>query len=110
MNAKFKIGDEVLIINYHERRTVARAVIVDWRGGGVAPYSVEVLEGFDGYHKPGLRFYKSGRDMQLAYRKDTPMSKYLTTDEKLDLLLEHLGLKIEAEPRIIKAIDEEARD
>ena len=111
VNAKFKLGDEVLVIDYHRNKTVAHARIIDWRGGGVAPYRIEITHNLDGNHTIGSKYYMSGRDMKLLYRQEqrTP-SYHLSTDEKLDLLLEHLGLRIEVEPQVIKVVDEETSD
>ena len=113
-NAKFKIGDEVLLINYHINEAVAHARILDWRGGGVAPYRIEITESLRGNsYSVGERLYKSGRDMKLLWRDDRAEEKdnSLTTDEKLDLLLEHLGLRIEIEPQVVKIVsDEKASD
>ena len=102
-NSKFKQGDEVLLIDYHANKSTARAVVLSWRGGGVAPYFIEVIEDYGGYEKTGSRYYKAGRDMKLFKREVREVRKYLSVEEKLDLLLEHLGLTIEIEPRVISA-------
>lgn len=111
INAKFKIDDEVLVIDYHRNKTVAHARVIDWRGGGVAPYRIEITKNLDGNHTIGSKCYESGRDMKLLYRQKQPASSYhLSADEKLDLLLEHLGLRIEVEPQVIRITDEKASD
>ena len=108
INAKFKLGDEVLVIDYHRNETVAHARILGWRGGGVAPYYIEITENIGGRHPVGSRQYMSGRDMKLLNRPESPVrSRYLSTEEKLDLLLEHLGLRIEVEPQVVKVVDDE---
>lgn len=112
VNAKFKLGDDVLVIDYHRNETVAHARVIDWRGGGVGPYYIQITKNIGGNYTVGEKTYKSGRDMKLLYRPEPPVVRsYLSTDEKLDLLLEHLGLRIEVEPQVIKVVsDEEASD
>ncbi len=39
--------------------------VIAWRGGGVAPYQVRIIESPGGVYAPGTISYFSGRDMEL---------------------------------------------
>lgn len=97
--AKYEIGQKLFMDKYNTGELVP-VVITSWRGGGVAPYEVKLLDGTN------KKLFASARDM-IAVSKclcgdediiDAPCDEISTAD-KLDLLLEHLGLEIKVEPK-----------
>lgn len=60
--AKFCVGDVVMFTRGYHENVVGR--IENWRGGGVAPYLVRILEG-DSFYKTGEITYMAGREMEL---------------------------------------------
>lgn len=105
--SKYSIGQKLFLCKGNSDELVP-IEIIGWRGGGVAPYEIKCLDGKSTWR------YASARDMiAICDEKACPpvIKKYLTTDEKLDLLLEHLGLRIEIEPQVVEvASDEEKSD
>lgn len=59
---KFKVGDITIVT---DRRGPMVVEVVAWRGGGVAPYQVRIIESPGGVYEPGTISYFSGRDMEL---------------------------------------------
>jgi len=59
---KFKVGDITVVT---DRRGPMVVEVIGWRGGGVAPYQVRIIEGGSGIYAPGTISYFSGRDMEL---------------------------------------------
>jgi hypothetical protein len=96
---KISVGDYVGI----DYLRVFGYVIAD-RGGHVGRWTIKTTDG-DTHHA-------SSRDLRVIRQKEMPTHpncrsaivyvNKLTTEQKLDLLLEHLGLTIEDEPRIIE--------
>ena len=81
---------------YHLRSEQNGYVVAD-RGGYVGRWQVRLDN--------GSTHYASSRDLIILNPIDNRPRVYnsrLSTAEKLDLLLEHLGLSIEAEPRVIE--------
>lgn len=101
---KFKKGDIVIFTREAGEGTIAR--VENWRGGGVAPYVVRILEPRGGYnYSVGQITYMSGRNMEL---KDMETEKCsVSCEEKIDLILNHLGLEFKVEPRKLVLVEKE---
>lgn len=125
--SKFKVGDIAIVT---DRRGPMVVEVIAWRGGGVAPYQVRIIESQGGVYAPGSISYFSGRDMELKEMqgkkkiyccvpkcttysfessgtiqwqcdKHCPTAYQdcnVTLEEKVDLILEHLGLEVTTEP------------
>lgn len=134
--AKFSVGDVIVLTRRHHEGVVAQ--VVGWRGGGVAPYSIRILEG-DYFYKTGKITYMSGRDMELKEMQGKkkvwcchqgcntysfedkgtlkwecykhypnkfncggevkePECDGVSLEEKVDLILNHLGLEVTVKP------------
>lgn len=94
--SKVNIGDYVYVDYRHKNGTV-----IGDRGGYVGRWTIKFDDGETGN--------ASSRDCTII-RPSTP-PPYLTIEQKLDLLLDHLGLRIEVEPQVVKVVkDEEASD
>lgn len=125
--AKFKVGDICIVT---DNRAPMVVEVIAWRGGGVAPYQVKILEA-RGAYAPGSISYFSGREMELREMqgkkkiyccvpkcttysfessgtiqwqcdKHCPTAYQecvnVTLEEKVDLILAHLGLEITTKP------------
>ncbi len=124
---KFKVGDITIVT---DRRGPMVVEVVAWRGGGVAPYQVRIIESPGGVYAPGTISYFSGRDMELKemqgkkkiYCCVPKCSTYsfessgtiqwqcdkhcptayqecnVTLEEKVELILTHLGLEVTTKP------------
>lgn len=125
--SKFSVGDICIVTD--SRRPMVVEVIA-WRGGGVAPYQVRIIES-RGVYAPGSISYFSGRDMELRemqgkkkiYCCVPKCSTYsfessgtiqwqcdkhcptayqdcgnVSLEEKVELILTHLGLEITTKP------------
>lgn len=102
--AKYNIGQK-LLLNKGGSDELVPVVITGWRGGGVAPYEIKCLDGKSTWR------YASARDMIAFEEQHKIEGRFLTADEKIDLLLKHFGLKIEVEPQVVKVVkDEETSD
>lgn len=88
--SKYSIGQKLFLCKGNSYELIP-VEIIGWRGGGVAPYEIKCLDGKSTWR------YASARDM------------IAVCDEKLDLLLEHLGLKIEVEPQVVKVVSDEEK-
>lgn len=58
---KFSVGDIAIVT---DRRGPMTVEVIAWRGGGVAPYQVRIIEAKCGVYAPGTISYFSGRDME----------------------------------------------
>lgn len=87
---KVNLGDYVYVDHYHKNGTV-----ISDRGGHVGRWFIRFDDGSDGH--------VSSRDCTVIKSSTSYHSTCrLTTDEKLDLLLEHLGLRIEDSPSVVQ--------
>lgn len=85
-----QIGDYIYVDYHHKNGT-----IIGDRGGAVGRWLVK----FD----DGASYHVSSRDCTLIKPARVPYPRgRISVEQKLDLLLEHLGLTILDEPKIVK--------
>lgn len=89
-----RIGDYVYLEKCHKNGT-----IINDRGGYVGRWLVKTDD--------GELLHDSTRDLTvIKSARPTPQTR-LSANDKIDLLLEYLGLDIEDEPRVIKRQNDE---
>ncbi len=93
--SKISISDYVYAENHRTNGTV----ITD-RGGHVGRYGIKL--------DSGDFIYASSRDLTVI-KPGLKQTDRLTNSEKIDLLLEHLGLEIKDEPSIVRIVKHEKK-
>ena len=126
--SKFSVGDVCIVT---DRRGPMVVEVIAWRGGGVAPYQVRIIDSPGRVYAPGSISYFSGRDMELKEMqgkkkiyccvpgcdtssfeskgtiqwqcfKHCPTAfqdcNTVSLEEKVELILTHLGLEITTKP------------
>lgn len=87
---KISIGDYVYVDFHHKNGTVTQC-----RGGYVGRWLIKLDD--------GTNTYASSRDLTvIRSAQPSSSSSRCSVNEKLDLILDYLGIEIDDQPRIIK--------